>query len=90
MPFIIKKNNKKTRIVAGGKPTYKKHRDDEDNKGIPESESGSGSGSESEGEHSSTSSVSISVPERRRNTRAMTVTKKNKDPSRECGGWKNR
>lgn len=78
MPFIIKKNNtKKTRIVAGGKPTYKKHRDDEDNKGIPESESGSGS--ESEGEHSSSaSSVSISVPERRRSTRTMTVTKKTK------------
>lgn len=75
MPFIIKKNIKNARIF-GPKPTYKKHRDDEDNKGIPESESGSGS--ESEGEHSSSaSSVSISVPERRRSTRKMTaVTKK--------------
>jgi len=79
MPFIIKKNNKKSRIFTSGNPTYKKHRDDEDNKGIPESESGSGT--DSEGEHSSSeSSMSISVPERRRrSTRATTtVTKKTK------------
>ena len=45
-PFTIKKNNK-MRIFGGiAKPTYKKHRDDEDNKGIPESDTGSGSESE--------------------------------------------
>jgi ATP-dependent Lon protease len=70
-PFIIKKNKKTpARLAIGGKPTYKKHRDDEDNKGIPESESGS----DSEGGESS-SSVSISVPERRSRT---TITKKSK------------
>ena len=70
-PFIIKKNKKTPIRLAGGKPTYKKHRDDED-KGIPESESGSGS--DSEGGESS--SISVSVPQRR-NTR-NTVTKKTK------------
>ena len=82
MPFSIKKNDKKKAAarIFGPKTTYKKHRDDEDNKGIPESESGSGSGSDSEGEHSSgSSSVSISVPTRRRSSsRAMVVTKKTK------------
>jgi ATP-dependent Lon protease len=82
MPFSIKKNDKKKAAARmfGPKTTYKKHRDDEDNKGIPESESGSGSGSDSEGEHSSgSSSVSISVPTRRRSSsRAMVVTKKTK------------
>ena len=79
MPFIIKKNDKKKAAarIFGSKTTYKKHRDDEDNKGIPESESGSGS--ESEGEHSSgSSSASVSVPTRRRSTRTMVVTKKTK------------
>jgi hypothetical protein len=69
MPFIIKKNDKKKSAARlfGPKPTYKKHRDDEDNNGIPESESGSGS--DSEGEHSSgASSASVSVPTRRRST----------------------
>lgn len=66
-PFIIKniKNIKKsTRKFGATKPTYKKHRDDEDNKDIPESDSESVSGSESEGEKSisSSSSVSVSVP----------------------------
>jgi ATP-dependent Lon protease len=78
MPFIIKKSDKKSRIF-GTKPTYKKHRDDEDNKGVPES----GSDSESEGEHSSgSSSVSVSVPERRMSTRrsnkTTAITKKTK------------
>ena len=78
MPFIIKKNDKKKSArIFGPKTTYKKHRDDEDNKGIPESESGSGS--DSEGEHSSgSSSASVSVPTRRRSTRTMVVTKKTK------------
>jgi ATP-dependent Lon protease len=79
MPFIIKKNDKKKSAARlfGPKPTYKKHRDDEDNNGIPESESGSGS--DSEGEHSSgASSASVSVPTRRRSTRTMVVTKKTK------------
>jgi len=78
MPFIIKKNDKnKSARIFGSKTTYKKHRDDEDNKGIPESESGSGS--DSEGEHSSgSSSVSISVPTRRRSSHTMVVTKKTK------------
>ena len=66
-PFIIKHNNKTAlarlaRLAAASKkPTYKKHRDDEDDKGIPESESGSGTDSESG------NSVSMSVPQRRRN-----------------------
>ena len=78
MPFIIKKNDKKKAArIFGPKTTYKKHRDDEDDKGIPESESGSGS--DSEGEHSSgSSSASVSVPTRRRSTRTMVVTKKTK------------
>ena len=77
-PFIIKSTNKRSRkFITGGKPTYKKHRDDEDNKGVPESESASGS--ESEGEKScsssSSSSVSVSVPVvRRRNKTAATAT----------------
>ena len=71
----MNKNNKKTLARLGGKPTYKKHRDDEDNKGIPESESSSGS--ESEGGESS-SSVSVSVPERRSSRRGTTITKKSK------------
>ena len=78
MPFIIKKNDKKTRLF-GIKTTYKKHRGDEDNKGIPESESGSGS--DSEGEHSSSSSVSVPVIERRISTHRSsknTITKKTK------------
>jgi len=78
-PFIIKTSkNKKTPTRIGGKPTYKKHRDDdEDDKGIPESESGSGS--ESEGGESS-SSVSVSVPEHRSSRRTTTaaITKKTK------------
>ena len=75
-PFIIKKSKKTpARLAAGGKPTYKKHRDDEDNKGIPESESGSGSDSEGGG---SSSSVSVSVPEHRSTRRGTTITKKTK------------
>ena len=77
-PFIIQKSKKtSTRLATGGKPTYKKHRDDEDNKCIPESESSSGSGSESEGGESSSSSVSISVPEHR-SSRRTAITKKTK------------
>ena len=79
MPFIIKKNDRKKAAarIFGPKTTYKKHRDDEDNKGVPESESGSGS--ESEGEHSSgSSSVSVPVPPRRHSSRTMVVTKKTK------------
>jgi ATP-dependent Lon protease len=78
-PFIIK-SIKRARKSGGAKPTYKKHRDDEDNKGIPESESVSGS--ESEGEKSSSSSsssVSISAPVRRVKSRvAAAATKKTK------------
>jgi ATP-dependent Lon protease len=82
MPFIIKKNNKRSAAVAhifGTKTTYKKHRDDDDKKGKPDSESGSGSDSEGEQSSSGSSSVSVSVPPRRRSsTRAMIVTKKTK------------
>jgi len=81
MPFIIKKNNSKKSL--GPKTNYKKTRDDDDIKGIPESESGSGS--ESEGEHSSSSSsasASVSVPERRvtrrSNSKHHAITKKTK------------
>ena len=77
-PFIIK-SIKRARKSGGAKPTYKKHRDDEDNKGIPESESVSGS--ESEGEKSSSSSsssVSISAPVRRVKSRVAAATKKTK------------
>jgi len=80
MPFIIKKNNSKKTL--GLKTNYKKTRDDDDIKGIPESESGSGS--ESEGEHSSSSSsASGSVPERRVTRRSSSskhhaITKKTK------------
>ena len=82
-PFIIKSTKRARK--SGGKPTYKKHRDDEDNKDIPESESVSGS--ESEGEKSqsssssSSSSVSVSAPARRVKSRAAAVaamTKKTK------------
>ena len=81
-PFIIKSTNKRSsKFITGGKPTYKKHRDDEDNKGVPESESASGS--ESEGEKSSSSSssssVSVSVPVvRRRSKTSSAITKKKK------------
>jgi ATP-dependent Lon protease len=81
-PFIIKSTNKRSRkFITGGKPTYKKHRDDEDNKNVPESESASGS--ESEGENSSSSSssssVSVSVPVvRRRSKSSSAITKKTK------------
>jgi ATP-dependent Lon protease len=65
-PFTIKKNNKKSRLFGIAKPTYKKHRDDEDDKGIPESDTGSGSGTDSEGgESASSSSVSVTIPQRR-------------------------
>ena len=83
-PFIIK-SIKRARKSGSAKPTYKKHRDDEDNKGIPESESVSGS--ESEGEKSqsssssSSSSVSVSAPVRRVKSRAAAaaaITKKTK------------
>lgn len=60
--------------IASGKPTYKKHRDDDDHhKGDPESESGSGA----EDSDASSSSISVSVPKRRSAT-ATAVTKKNK------------
>jgi ATP-dependent Lon protease len=81
MPFIIKKNNKKTASrIFGTKTTYKKHRDDEDNKGKPDSD---GLDTESEGEQSSSgsssSSVSVAVPSRRRSsTRSMIMTKNTK------------
>lgn len=71
-PFTIKKNKNFLRIIGGGKPTYKKHRDDDDKKGIPESDTGSGSDSEG-GESSSISSVSIQQQERR-------ITRKNGKP----------
>jgi ATP-dependent Lon protease len=83
-PFTIKKNNKKMRIFGGiTNPTYKKHRDDEDNKGIPESDTGSGSDSDG-GESASSSSVSVSIPQRRRRDTAKggsgrnAITKKTK------------
>ena len=60
-PFTIKKNNKNSAIIRilGGKPVYKKHRDDEDrNKGFPESDTdSSSSGSESEGGQETSSPV---------------------------------
>jgi hypothetical protein len=94
-PFTIKKNNKKMRIFGGiTNPTYKKHRDDEDNKGIPESDTGSGSDSDG-GESASSSSVSVSIPQRRRRDTAKggsgrnAITKKTKS----CRGhrrWKKR
>jgi ATP-dependent Lon protease len=79
-PFTIKKNKKTgnlLRILGSGKPTYKKHRDDEDNKGIPESDTGSGS--DSEGGESSSTVSSVSVQERRitRSTNNRTHAKKN-------------
>ena len=56
-PFIIKKHRSKKggvlHIFGGGKSsTYKKHRDDDDHKGFPESDTGSGSGSDTGSEHS--------------------------------------
>ena len=76
-PFIIKSTKRSRKFVTGGKPTYKKHRDDEDNKNVPESESASGS--ESEGEKSSSSSsVSVSAPVRRVKSRVAAATKKSK------------
>jgi hypothetical protein len=83
-PFTIKKNKKNTgtvlRLIGGGKPTYKKHRDDEDNKGIPESDTGSGSDSDGGETSSSVSSVSIQQQQERRMTRSKgkTITKKTK------------
>ena len=79
-PFIIKSTKRSRRFVTGGKPTYKKHRDDEDNKNVPESESASGSESEGEKSSSSSSSVSVSVPvvRRRSKTAATAITKKTK------------
>ena len=80
-PFTIKKNNKKSRlsgIIA--KPTYKKHRDDEDDKGIPEFDTSSGSDTEG-GETSSSVSVSIPPQRRHRETKkghGNTITKKTK------------
>jgi len=88
-PFTIKKNNKKTgsgtvlRLIGGGKPTYKKHRDDEDNKGFPESDTGSGSESDG-GETSSVSSVSVQQQQQHQHERRITgkngkkITKKTK------------
>ena len=71
-PFTIKKNNKKNNAIIrilGGKPVYKKHRDDEDrNKGFPDSDTSSSSGSESDGGESASASRSGSsspVHERR-------------------------
>ena len=79
-PFIIKTTKRSRKFVTGGKPTYKKHRDDEDNKNVPESESASGSESEGEKSSSSSSSVSVSVPvvRRRSKTAATAITKKTK------------
>jgi len=83
-PFTIKKNNKKNgsgtvlRLIGGGKPTYKKHRDDEDNKGFPESDTGSGSDSEGE---SSASSVSVQQQQHERRITGKNgkkITKKTK------------
>ena len=66
MPFIIKKNDKnKSARIFGSKTTYKKHRDDEDNKGFPESDTGSGSDSDGE---TSASSVSVQQQHERRIT----------------------
>jgi len=87
-PFTIKKNNKKTgsgtvlRLIGGGKPTYKKHRDDEDDKGFPESDTGSGSESDG-GETSSVSSVSVQQQQQQRERRitgknGKKITKKTK------------
>ena len=73
-PFIIKNIKNSRKFGKAAKPTYKKHRDDEDNKDIPES------GSESEGENSSSSSssssVSVSAPVRR--SKSTAITKKTK------------
>ena len=82
-PFTIKKNKKNTgtvlRLIGGGKPTYKKHRDDEDNKGFPESDTGSGSESDG-GDTSSASSVSVQQQHERRITgkNGKKITKKTK------------
>ena len=73
-PFIIKNIKNSRKFGKAAKPTYKKHRDDEDNKDVPES------GSESEGENSSSSSssssVSVSAPVRR--SKSTAITKKTK------------
>jgi ATP-dependent Lon protease len=80
-PFTIKKNKKNTgtvlRLIGGGKPIYKKHRDDEDNKGFPESDTGSGSDSDGE---TSASSVSVQQQHERRitNKNGKKITKKTK------------
>jgi len=81
-PFTIKKNKKNSgtvlRLIGGGKPTYKKHRDDEDNKGFPESDTGSGSDSEGE---SSASSVSVQQQQHERRITGKNgkkITKKTK------------
>ena len=62
-PFIIKKNNKRTRRggSAAPVPTYKKHRDDDDRDKKNHS-SDSSSGSDSEGCGGDSSSVSVSLP----------------------------
>jgi len=83
-PFTIK-NNKKTargstilKIIGGGKPTYKKHRDDDDNhKGFPESDTDTGSTTGSESEEGSSSS-SVSVQEKRVTRNSKQITKKTK------------
>jgi ATP-dependent Lon protease len=79
-PFTIKKNPRaqggKFRLFSiGKKPTYKKHRDDEDNKGIPESDTGSGSESEGGSSSSAASSVSVGVLQRRSSKDTVTKTK---------------
>jgi len=78
-PFTIKKNNKKNGAIIrilGGKPVYKKHRDDDDrNKGFPESDTSSSSGSESDGESEPTSASSPPPVREKRVTRR--VNKKN-------------
>ena len=80
-PFIIKNTKKKNASalarlarLVGGKPTYKKHRDDGDDhhKGDPESDSGSVT---EDSDASSSSSISVSVPKRRT---ATAITKKTK------------
>jgi len=71
-PFIIKNIKNFRKLGKAAKPTYKKHRDDEDNKDVPES------GSESEGENSSSSSSSVSVSAPVRRSKSTAITKKTK------------
>jgi ATP-dependent Lon protease len=71
-PFIIKNIKHSRKLGKAAKPTYKKHRDDEDNKDVPES------GSESEGENSSSSSSSVSVSAPVRRSKSTAITKKTK------------